>query len=614
MDRRYNRRAGDAIHQGARMLIPRRDLDFQLFEVLDCGALPRLERYSAHDRAVFDGVLDAAYRIAAERFAPFAAACDRDEPRIEDGRAWTIPATRAALAAYNEASFTAATFDAEDGGLQLPITISKACTAVFSSANVAFHSYAALTAGAADLLVSFGSPDQRRRFVRPMLAGRFTGTMCLSEPHAGSSLADIRCLARPHGDGHYRLAGTKMWISGGDHDLTETIVHLVLARLPDAPAGVRGISLFAVPRDRVREDGSVGEPNDVRLAGLNHKMGWRGTTNAVLAFGERGECRAELVGEAHRGLECMFRMMNAARIGVGTNAVALGYAAYGEALAYARERPQGRPLGAKDPAAPPVAILRHADVRRMLLAQKCWVEGGLALVLYCARLADEERCAPDAAERARIHGLLELLTPIAKSWPSEYCLEANKLAIQVHGGYGYTRDFPVERLYRDNRLNHIHEGTHGIHGLDLLGRKVPMDGGASLRDLFARMQSCIAAARRSSMLAPYADALDAAVADAGATTSRLMEALRAQPERALANATIFLDSLGHVVVAWRWLAQAQAAEAGLAQASDAEREFYAGKLAACRFFFRHELPKTGPALELLRSLDDTAIAIPDGGF
>ena len=596
------------------MLIPRRDLDFQLYEVLDCAALNRFERYAAHDRDVFDSVLDAAYRIAAERFAPFAAACDREEPRIEAGRAWTIPETRAALSAYNEASFTAATFDIEDGGLQLPIAIAKACTAVFSSANVAFHSYAALTAGAADLLVGFGSDDQRRRFVRPMLAGRFTGTMCLSEPHAGSSLADIRCLARPHDDGHYRLTGTKMWISGGDHELAETIVHLVLAKLPGAPPGTRGISLFAVPRDRVREDASVGEHNDVRLVGLNHKMGWRGTTNAVLSFGEREACRAELVGEAHRGLEYMFRMMNAARIGVGMNAVALGYAAYGEALAYARERVQGRVPATKDPASPPVSILRHADVRRMLLAQKCWVEGGLALVLYCSRLADEERCASDAAARAQIHALLELLTPIAKSWPSEYCLEANKLAIQVHGGYGYTRDFPVERLYRDNRLNHIHEGTHGIHGLDLLGRKIPMQDGAALKDLFARMEVTIGSAHRLEALAEHAGELEAAIADLGATTLPLMQALRQNPELALANATLYLDSLGHVVVAWRWLVQAQSAQSALAGASGAERDFYTGKLSACRYFFRYELPRTGPALRLLRSLDDTALAIPDGGF
>ncbi len=596
------------------MLIPRRDLDFQVFEVLDAERLCRLPRHADQDRAAFDGVLDAAYRIAAERYAPFAAACDIDEPRIVDGRAWTIPETRAALTAYNDAAFTAATFDAADGGLQLPLVIAKACTAVFSSANVAFHSYSALTAGAADLLVTFGSDDQRRRFVRPMLAGRFTGTMCLSEPHAGSSLTDIRCQAVRQADGSYLLSGSKMWISGGDHDLAETIVHLVLARIPGGPPGVRGISLFVVPRERVGDDASIGAANDVRLAGLNHKMGWRGTTNAVLSFGEQGCCRGELVGEEHRGLAYMFQMMNAARIGVGMNAVALGYAAYGEALAYARERPQGRPVAAKDPGVPPVPILRHGDVRRMLLAQKAWVEGGLALVLYCAWLADHERCATDAAERSRLNALLELLTPVAKSWPSEYCLEANKLAIQVHGGYGYTRDYPVERLYRDNRLNHIHEGTHGIHGLDLLGRKVPMSGGAALKDLFTRMSDTISAARATPALADYADGLAAAIDDIAATTRTLLAAMPQDPERALANATLYLDSLGHAVVAWRWLVQACAACAPRAEPAGEDREFYRGKLAACRYFFRYELPRIGPVLALLRSLDDTALAIPDAGF
>ncbi|HEY5558940.1 MAG TPA: acyl-CoA dehydrogenase [Steroidobacteraceae bacterium] len=596
------------------MLIPRRDLEFQVFEVLDAAALRRLPRYAEHDREVFDGVIDTAYRIATERFAPFAAACDVAEPRIVDARAWTIPETRAALTAYNEAAFTAATFDGADGGLQLPLLIAKACTAVFSSANVAFHSYAALTAGAAKLLVSFGNADQRRRFVRPMLAGRFTGTMCLSESHAGSSLTDIRCQALRQADGSYLLTGSKMWISGGDHDLAETIVHLVLAKVPGGPPGVRGISLFVVPRDRVNEDASVGAGNDVRLAGLNHKMGWRGTTNAVLSFGEQGRCRAELVGEEHHGLGYMFQMMNAARLGVGMNAVALGYAAYMEALAYARERPQGRPLTNKDPASPPVPILRHGDVRRMLLAQKSWVEGGLALVLYCAWLSDLERCATDPGERSRLNGLLELLTPIAKSWPSEYCLEANKLAIQVHGGYGYTRDYPVERLYRDNRLNHIHEGTQGIHGLDLLGRKVPMHGGAALNDLIARMNETIAGAQAVPELAEHASALAAAIGDIEATTRELLEAMPKDPERALANATLYLDSLGHAVVAWRWLALAQSAAGAPPAAGAAEQDFYRGKLAACRYFFRYELPRIGPALKLLRSLDDTALAIPDGGF
>ncbi len=594
------------------MTIPRRDLDFQVFEVLDAEGLCQLPRYADHDRAVFDGVIDSAYRIAEERFSPFAAACDVEEPRVVDGRVWMIPETKRAYDAYNEASFTAASFDSEDGGMRLPLLIMKATSAVFGSANVAFLSYSTLTAGAANLLISFGSPEQRERLARPMLAGRFTGTMCLSEPHAGSSLTDIRCQAVRQDDGSYLLSGNKMWISGGDHELAETIVHLVLAKIPGGPDGVRGISLFAVPRDRVNDDGTVGPNNDVRLVGINHKMGWRGTVNCVLSFGEQGGCRADLVGLPHRGLEYMFQMMNAARIGVGMNAVALGYAGYLHALAYARERPQGRPVGARDPKAPPVSILRHGDVRRMLLAQKCWVEGGLALVLYCARLSDEERCATDTATRERLHLLLELLTPIAKSWPSEFCLEANKLAIQVLGGYGYTRDYPVERLYRDNRLNHIHEGTHGIHGLDLLGRKVALQGGAAMRELSSRINETIALAREEQQLADYAAALSTALSDIGNTTQVLIGAMAKDPERALANATIYLDSLGHVVVAWRWLAQGLAAAR---KGTDmADRDFRAGKLSACRFFFRYELPRITPKLALLRSLDDTALTIPDSGF
>jgi butyryl-CoA dehydrogenase len=250
----------------------------------------------------------------------------------------------------------------------------------------------------------------------------------------------------------------------------------------------------------------------------------------------------------------------------------------------------------------------------MLLAQKCWVEGGLALVLYCARLADQARSAGDAGERSRAHGLLELLTPIAKSWPAEYCLEANKLAIQVLGGYGYTRDFPVERLYRDNRLNHIHEGTHGIHGLDLLGRKVPMQGGRPLTELFAQMAATIETARSSPALTRHGEALAGAIADATKTTKRLVEALGENADLALANATLYLDALGHVVVAWRWLAQALVADAALTRGSAADRDFLMGKLAACRFFFHYELPRTTPAFRLLRTLDDTALAIPDAAF
>ena len=334
-----------------------------------------------------------------------------------------------------------------------------------------------------------------------MLAGRFSGTMCLSEPQAGSSLADIVTRAESRDDGTYRLFGSKMWISGGDHELTENIVHLVLAKIPGGPAGTKGISLFVVPKFLVDADGNIGQRNDVVLAGLNHKMGFRGITNTVLNFGEGrfrpgGEPGAVgyLVGEPHRGITYMFRMMNEARLGIGMGAVALGYTGYLKSLEYARERPQGRPVTASDPSTPQVPIIDHPDVKRMLLAQKSYVEGALALGLYCARLVDLAHSAETDEERDTTTLLLDILTPVAKSWPSQWCLEANNLAIQVLGGYGYTREYDVEQHYRDNRLNPIHEGTHGIQSLDLLGRKVTQRNGASLVAVGEAVADTIAAA------------------------------------------------------------------------------------------------------------------------
>ena len=597
------------------MLIPRRDLDFQVYEVLDCGALLSAPRFADHDRQVFDGVVDAAYRIAEERFLPFAAKSDAEEPVLQGGVVRLPPEAREALDALAAAGFFAASLDAADGGLQLPHTISGACSALFAGANVGFHGYAMLTRGAANLVLAFGDEEQRRLFAGPMVEGRYFGTMCLSETGAGSSLADIRTRAVPQADGTYLVSGSKMWISAGEHELAGNIVHLVLARIPGSPAGVKGISLFIVPRRLVRPDGTTGEHNDVRLAGLNHKMGWRGTVNTVLNFGEQGRCRGYLLGEPNRGLACMFQMMNEARIAVGVCSVALGYAGFRHSLAYAQERRQGRGLADKDPTSPPVPIITHADVRRMLLAQKAWVEGGLALVLYCARLVDDIAISPDPAERENLESLLELLTPIAKSWPAEYCLEANKLAIQVLGGYGYTRDYPVERLYRDNRLNHIHEGAYGIQGLDLLGRKVRMKDGAALKLLASRMLASAGAARRDPALAAWGEALAATVADVGATTRQLLAAAaEGRVELALANATLYLEAIGHATVAWRWLDQALVASRALESATPADRDFYRGKLAACRYFYRYELPKVGSLLEILRSLDDTTVGIGPAEF
>ena len=599
-------------------LLSRRDVEFLLYEWLDVTALCSRPRYADHSRETFDGALDTAERIATEVFLPHRRKSDVEEPEFDGERVHIIPEVGVAYRAFAESGLLAAAQDYDFGGMQLPAVVDKACFAYVLAANAGSAGYPLLAAANANLLLAHGSPAQVDAFARPELAGRFAGTMCLSEPQAGSSLADVATRAEPDGDSpfgpQYRLFGNKMWISAGEHEVTENIVHLVLARIAGAPPGVKGISLFIVPRRLVDIDGRCGERNDVALAGLNHKMGYRGTVNTLLNFGEgrfqpggRAGAIGYLVGEPHRGLACMFHMMNEARIGVGLGAVALGYTGYLEALEYARNRPQGRPLGARDPASPPVRIVEHADVRRMLLAQKSYVEGGLALTLYCAQLVDEQHTAATDAARAEATLLLEILTPIAKSWPSQWCLAANDLAIQVHGGYGYTRDYPVEQLYRDNRLNPIHEGTHGIQALDLLGRKVSMEGGKALQLLGARMSATIARARDSADadLVAWAGALGEALASVARTTGALYAVK--DPERMLANASVYLEAFGHVVLAWIWLEQALAAHG---QAGD----FYAGKRQACRYFFRWELPRTAAQFALLDSLDDTTLAMRDAWF
>ena len=590
----------------ASLLLSRRDLEFLLYEWLDVELLTKRERFAEHSRETFDAVLDLAEQVATEQFAPHNKANDQHEPQVVDGRVVLIPEVAAALSVFAQTGLIASSMDAAVGGMQLPGVVSGACFAYFQAANVGTSSYPFLTIGNANLLLAYGTPEQVDTYVRPMIEGRFFGTMCLSEPQAGSSLADVLTRAEPQPDGSYRLFGNKMWISAGDHELSENIVHLVLAKIPGAPAGVKGISLFIVPKVIVE----TGERNDVVLAGLNHKMGFRGTTNTLLNFGEGVHTPGGapgavgfLVGEPHRGLSYMFHMMNEARVGVGCGAMALGYTGYLKSLQYARQRPQGRPVGAKDPASPQVPIIEHADVRRMLLAQKSYVEGALALVLYCGRLLDEESSAETAAERERAHLLLDTLTPIAKSWPSQWCLAANSLAIQVHGGYGYTREYDVEQHYRDNRLNPIHEGTHGIQGLDLLGRKVLQQDGAGLRLLTAAMSAT--AARAVGDLAPHGVALQAAVDRVLATTARLWE--QGCADVALANASVYLEAVGHVVVAWLWLEQALVA-------AGREGDLYDGKRAAAQYFFRYELPRIGPQLDLLDSLDRTTLDMADSWF
>ena len=613
----------------------RSTLDFLLYEWLDVSSLQQRERFSDHSRETFDAVLDTCERIAKEKYAPFNRLVDTEEPRFDGEKVILPQATHDAQKAYAESGMLSASQDYDIGGMQLPYTVEAAANSFFGMASVSMGS-GLLTVGNANLLMAHGSDLQRQVFALNEFSGRWSGTMCLSEPQAGSSLSDVMTRATPDGDAfasdplgaRYRLKGNKMWISAGDHELTENIIHLVLAKIPDADGklipGVRGISLFIVPKKLVNEKAELtGVRNDVALAGLNHKCGWRGTTNTLLNFGE-GKFKVQtdntagdgsgavgyLVGEPGRGLSYMFHMMNEARIGVGMAATMLGMAGYEASLEYAKNRPQGRPVAGgsqkvvKDAAQAQVRIIEHADIKRMLLAQKSYSEGALALELYCAKLVDEQHTADAiAADEARL--LLEVLTPIAKSWPSEWCLEANSLAIQIHGGYGYTRDFPVEQYWRDNRLNMIHEGTHGIQGMDLLGRKVLMEEGRGVHLLGARMRETADKAMVFADLAADAKALNTALQKVIAATQMAWSS--GQPQEALANAVPYLQAFGHLVLAWIWLDVS-------ASCRGAQTPAQTGRQAAAKFFYHYELPKIDAWLQVVSNRDMTCANLAEDAF
>ena len=603
----------------------RSTVDFLLYDWLQVEQLNQRLRFSDHSRDTFDAVLDTCERIARDKYAPHNRTVDVQEPAF-DGEKVILPfCTQVAHDAYAASGMLSAAQDFAIGGMQLPYTVEAAANAFFACASVSIGG-GMLTVGNANLLMKHGSVLQKQVFALNEFNGRFAGTMCLSEPQAGSSLSDVATRALPDGPDYasdplgprFRLKGNKMWISTGDHELTENIVHLVLAKIPGADgktmAGTKGISLFIVPKKLVDAQGQLtGERNDVALAGLNHKLGWRGTVNTLLNFGEgkypvRGESGAlgYLVGEAGKGLQCMFHMMNEARIGVGLAATMLGLAGYYASLSYAQTRSQGRPVGpaGKDPSQPPVRLIEHADIKRMLLAQKAYGEGALALGLYCARLVDELHTG-DEAQRTDAQWLLEVLTPIVKSWPSEWCLEGNSLAIQIHGGYGYTRDFPVEQYWRDQRLNMIHEGTHGIQAMDLLGRKVLLEEGRGLKLLSQHILATVSQAQAAGpQFSAYGQALKLAVQQIAEATHAAWAG--GEPSLALANAVPYMQAFGHTVIAWMWL------QVGLA--SNGEGDANQGRQRACQFFFHYELPKIGAWLGVVNSRDSTCADMPEGAF
>ena len=610
-------------------------MNFFLYDWLNITSLQQRERFSDHSRETFDAVLDTCERIAREKYAPFNRLVDIEEPRFDGEKVILPQATHDAQKAYAESGMLSAAQDYDIGGMQLPYTVEAAANTFFAMASVSMGS-GMLTVGNANLLMAHGTDMQKEVFALNEFSGKWSGTMCLSEPQAGSSLSDVMTRATPDGQSfasdplgpRYRLKGNKMWISAGEHELTENIIHLVLAKIPGSDGklipGVKGISLFIVPKKLVNLKGELtGIRNDVALAGLNHKCGWRGTTNTLLNFGEGkfpvhtdnpnsdgSGAIGYLVGEPGKGLGYMFHMMNEARIGVGLAATMLGMAGYEASLNYAKNRPQGRPVSGgsqkvvKDAAQGQVRIIEHADIKRMLLAQKSYCEGALALELYCAKLVDEQHTGtPDAINEARL--LLEVLTPIAKSWPSEWCLEANSLAIQIHGGYGYTRDFPVEQYWRDNRLNMIHEGTHGIQAMDLLGRKVLMEEGAGLKLLASKILSTIDKASKSPVWSLHAQSLKEALNQVVKATQQAWSS--GQANEALANAVPYLQAFGHLVLAWTWLDV-------VSNTMCAPSAAHMGREAAAKYFFQYELPKIEAWLKVVSARDMTCANLPEEAF
>ncbi|HMI87531.1 MAG TPA: acyl-CoA dehydrogenase [Polyangiaceae bacterium] len=584
-------------------LLSDKNVDFLLYDVLNVEQLCELTAFREHGRETFDLFLAGARRMARQVLLPSYRRMDAQAPELRDGRVRLHPLMREIYPQLLSLGLVNATRPAQVGGQQLPITVASLASAYLMAGNGSAYSFVGLTSAAAHLLEAFGSDWLKAEFMSRLHTGEWTGTMALTEPHAGSSLADVTTRATPTDGGYYLVHGAKIFISGADHDLTENVVQMTLARIDGAPPGIKGISLFAIPNQR--PEGGRLVPNDVHVAGAVHKLGFRGIPSLILSFGERDDCRGWLVGERERGIAHMFQMMNEARIMVGMGGVATASVAYYESLDYARTRPQGRGPAGRDPQKPQVAIVEHADVRRMLLRQKAIVEGGLALLATTAMQADFAAHADDAPSRRRAALLLDFLTPIAKSFPAEWGFESNVLAMQVHGGYGYSSEYLPEAWLRDQKLNSIHEGTTGIQGLDLLGRKAVAEGGAALGILAEEIARTIARARSAGIEDAWCTRLDQAMTSLIDVTQHLAgKGLAGDVEGMLLHSADYLGMACVVTVAWQWLLQAAVAREAM-NSGRAPVEFYEGKLTAAQYWLASELPRAKLFADLCRSGEDS---------
>jgi len=599
----------------AEKFISDRNLKFLLYEMFDVERLIKYPQFADHNRDVFDMVIETAMKMGKDLFKPVLTEMDRNQPEYAGGTVKVHPQVRAILKECGEGGWIGASFPCEWGGQQLPMIIGVMVpTAIWAAANYSGSVYSGLTTGAAGLIGSFCDEETRNMYLPKMMSGQWQGTMALTEPQAGSSLTDITLTGTPTDQGYYKMKGQKIFISAGDHDGVDNVIHLAIGRIKDAPAGIKGISLFIIPKKRIEPNGDL-TPNDVNCAGIYHKLGYRGAPITQLAFGENEDCRGWLVGEANKGLGYMFQMMNGARIDVGLGAAGIASAAYYASLEYARERPQGRKITSKDPLSPQIPIIEHADVKRMLLFQKAIVEGSMSLLMQCGMYEDLFNVT-QGEERENNHLLLELLTPVAKTYPAEMGILSCSTGIQILGGYGFCDEFPLEQFYRDVRIHTLHEGTTGIQGMDLLGRKLTMKQGKAGRLYFEQVRKAIVNAETDEALKPYCIMLDTAMSRLEKVTAHLMGiAMEGKMELFLADAALFLEFFSIIAIAWQWLLQATVARKALAgNPSSADVNFYQGKIHTCAYFFNYELPKIEGLAKRLQNSDGLTVAMKNEYF
>jgi alkylation response protein AidB-like acyl-CoA dehydrogenase len=579
--------------------VSKRNIKFLLYEVFGVEELNKYEYFADHSRETFDMIIDTAYKIGTDIMYPVLQEMDTNPPLFVDGIVKTHPIVKKFMRDMGQDGWINAGMSYENGGQQIPTVIQNVVQFIFTAANYSLNAYISLARGASNLIVTYGSPEQKAMYLEKMFAGEWQGTMALTESDAGSSLADIKTSAEDSGQGHYKIKGQKIFISAGDTDAVDNTIHMMLARSMGAPAGVKGISLFIVPKYRIKENGEF-EFNDLICQGIEHKLGYKGSPICQLSMGENGDCRGYLVGEPNKGLSYMFHMMNEKRVGVGIGATGKATAAYYAALEYANQRLQGRAATEKDPLSPQIPIIKHADVKRMLLFQRSICEGALSLALQSAKYLDLAAMNEDDEKHALI---ADLLIPVVKSYPSEMGILSTSTAIQCLGGYGFCQDFPVEQYYRDIRIDTLHEGTTGIQAKDLLGRKVTMKGGKAYQLVVEEIGGTIAEAGKNPELQPYAAQLQDSLQLFREVTEHLL-AIKAKGNKEMfeADANVYLEMAGIFFIAWQWLLQAiTAANALAAKASESDQNYYQGKIVTFKYFFSYELPKMESLGKILKS-------------